>query len=124
MVNHDAQKDWVECLSDVLKEINDLIEEAKRDDWLGIEKEDLESIAQAVTHADYALDRYRPKDREAEREQLTKYAYVIREADAMHRRALEMLRQEKIARDLAGRLSVQEAGELVDEDGYLIRGTV
>lgn len=62
MIDLDAQNEWIDCLKDKLSEIEELIEEAMRCPWIGIEKVDLNSIRKDVRYIDGMLDRYHPDE--------------------------------------------------------------
>ena len=49
---------------------------------------------------------------------MTRYEKLIADADSLHQKAMQLLKQEDVVRELAKRLSMQEAGEAVEVNDY------
>lgn len=62
MIDIDAQNEWIDSLKEKLSEIEELIEEAAKNDWIGIKQTDLNSIKKDVRYIDGMLDRYHPDE--------------------------------------------------------------
>lgn len=52
---------------------------------------------------------------------MTRYEKLIADADSLHQKAMQLLKQEDMVRELAKRLSMQEAGEAVEVNDYSVR---